>query len=55
MDPQRVIVLCLLDIFVAFDTINHSVLLHRPFFCFGITGILLYIGLNFALLLGLLW
>jgi hypothetical protein len=38
LDKGDAAVLALLDQYVAFDTIDHSILVNRPSCCFGITG-----------------
>ena len=38
MDAGKVTVLILLDLSVAFETIDHAILLKRPDDCFGVTG-----------------
>ena len=42
MSQQKFPVLCLLDLFAAFDTIDHSILVHRLSSWFGLKGTALF-------------
>jgi len=44
MSEQKVTALCLLDFSVAFNTIDHSILLHRLSSWFGFDGTVIFLA-----------